>query len=153
VEENERNLLKALRENSRTSLLALAKQLGMPASTVHQKVQRYHGNIIQKHTTLLDFGKLGYTRALFAIKAKPNGRDRLQTYLASRWGMNNLHKINSGYDFLAEFVGTDLKVIEDFEAALKLLPDVAGVQRFNIIEDISRETFMVGGIKWENTEL
>ncbi len=141
MNEHERNLLKALRENSRTSLLALAKQLGMPASTVHQKVQRYQKNVILKHTTLLDFGKLGYSRAYVAIKTTANGRQRVHEYLASHLGVNNLHTINSGYDFLVEFIGKDIKQLEDYLAALKLIPGVVETHKFNIIEDLGRETF------------
>jgi DNA-binding Lrp family transcriptional regulator len=151
VDENERKMLAELRKNARTSLLALARQLNMPASTVHDKVRRYNGSIVIKHTTLLDFGKLGYSRALFAIKANPSGRDRLQAYLASHWGMNNLHKINSGYDFLAEYIGRDQKEIEDFAAALTNLPEVIEMQRFVIIDDVTRERFMPTGGNHDKT--
>lgn len=137
-------LLAALRKNARTSLLALAHHLNMPASTVHEKVRRYHGGIVIKSTALLDFAKLGYSRAYLAIKATPESRHSIQAYLASHWGMNNLHKINSGYDFLAEFIGEDPKEIEDFTAAVKLLPGVVEVKAFTVISDVVRESFATG---------
>ena len=146
MDENEKKLVRALRENARTSLLALAKQLGMPPSTVHEKVQRYHGNIILKHTTLLDFAKLGYTRVCLAIKTTPNGRPRVQAFLAGHNGVNNLHKINSGYDYMAEIIGKDLKEIEDSITALREIPGVIEIQRYTIVEDLMRETFH-GGTK------
>ena len=146
MDENELKMVRALRENARTSLLALAKQLGMPASTVHKKVQRYQGNIILKHTTLLDFARLGYSRVYVAIKTTTIGRPHVQAYLAGHRGVNNLHKINSGYDFLAEIIGTDVKQIEDYLSALRLIPGVVDVQKFTIIEDVMRETFH-GGTK------
>ncbi len=143
VDENEFRLLSALRKNARTSLLALARELNMPASTVHDKVKRYHGNIIHKSTALLDFAKLGYTRACFAIKTTPTGRDRVREYLEQHMAINNLHKINSGYDFLAEFIGKDLKEIEDFAEEMHQLPGVLQVQKYTIIGDLMRETFNI----------
>ena len=143
VDEIELKVLAALRRNARTSLLALARKLNIPSSTIHQKMHRHEGNIVIKHTTLLDFNKLGYFRALFAIKTTPGVRDAVQAYLESHWGVNNVHKIDSGYDFLAEYVGKDQKEIEDFTDAVKCRPGVMEVLRFTIIRDIAREIFGV----------
>lgn len=142
MDEIEFKLLAALRKNARTSLLALARELNLPPSSVHEKVRRYTGNIVIKHTSLLDFEKLGYCRALFAIKANPSGRNYLQAYLASYREVNNMHRINSGYDLLVEYIGRDQKEIEDFMVEIKGLPEVIEVQRFTIIDDVMRENFM-----------
>jgi len=141
VDEKEMQLLAALRKDARTSLLALSKELNMPASTVHDKVRRYSGDIVLKHTALLDFKKLGFERACLAIKTTPSGRQRVQDYISKHPKTNNLHKINSGFDFLAEIIGNDQKEIEDFVSALKLIMGVLEVQRYTIIEDIQREAF------------
>lgn len=141
MDENEMQLLSALRKDARTSLLALSRKLDMPASTVHDKVRRYNGSIVLKHTTLLDFRKLGFERACLAVRTTPSGRQRVQEFLSKHPKLNNLHKIDSGFDFLAEIVGTDQKDIEDFISALKLVMGVLEVQKFCIIEDLKREEF------------
>lgn len=132
-----------MRQNAHASLLALAKQLGMPASTIHAKARRYHGSIIIKQTVLLDFAKLGYSRTYLAIKTSPAGRCDVQALLAIHRGVNNLQKINSGFDFLAEIIAKNPKELEDFVAEIQDIPGVIGIQRFAIIEDIIRESFML----------
>jgi DNA-binding Lrp family transcriptional regulator len=144
VDEKELALLAVLRENARASLLEVAKKIGMPVSTAHDKVHRYHGKVIVKHTALLNFEKLGLTRACIAVKTTETSRPRVQGFLSSHRGVNNLHKINSGYDFMAEIVGTDEKEIEDFTNELKTVPGVLDTVKFTIVEDILREEFVMG---------
>ena len=144
MDATELQIIAALRANARTSLLALAKELRMPHSTVHDKARRQRGKAIIRHTTLLDFAQLGYARAYLAIKTTPDGRKRTQEYLSGHRRMNNLHTINSGYDFLAEVIGKDTKEIEDIVGALRALPDVSEVQKFTILNDIASEQFVPG---------
>ena len=141
MNQNEMQLLAALRKDARTSLLALSKELNMPASTVHDKVRRYNGSIVLKHTSLLDFKKLGFERACLAVRTTPSGRQRVQEYLSKHPKLNNLHKVDSGFDFLAEIVANDQKDVEDFISALKLVMGVLEIQKFTIIEDLKREEF------------
>ena len=143
VDENEMRLLAALRKNARASLLGLSKELGMPSSTLHDKVHRYEGSTIIKHTTLLDFSKLGYSRSYFAIRTLPSGRQRVQAFLEGCGWVNNLHKIDSGFDFLAEII-SDQKGIEDLDTALRSMSEVIDLKRFSILEDVKREEFKLG---------
>lgn len=143
MDEIERRLLSAIRENSRTSLLSLAKQLNVPAATVHNKVKRHQGKLIQKCTALLDFTKLGYTRAWLAIKTTPEGRSNLSGHLENHTAINNLHKINSGFDFLAEIIAKDVKEIEDFTTKLRAMPEVLMIHKYVIICDLKREEFIL----------
>ena len=144
LHENELQLLQELRQNSRVSLLEVSRQLNMPKSTVHEKVKRLYGSVIIKHTTLLDFSKLGYCRQWLAVKTTPHARHIAQAFLEEHRGVNNLYKINSGFDFLAEIVCQDLKEIEDFAASLKKVTGVNDVLQFSIVQDMKREEFGVG---------
>jgi DNA-binding Lrp family transcriptional regulator len=138
-------LLAALRKNARTSLLRLAKELGIPHSTVHSRVRKYHGKAIIKSTALLNFTTLGYARACIAIKASPVARKATCAAIMHYWGLNNLQKLNSGYDYLAEIIGNNAKELEDFVTKLKEIPGVIDVQKFTIMEDVAREVFTPGG--------
>lgn len=57
----ERELLRALQENSQRSLRELAKATGLPISTVHEKIKRLERDgYIKKYVAVLDEKKLGY---------------------------------------------------------------------------------------------
>ena len=38
----------------------MSKRLKIPISTIYDKLKKYDGNIIKKHTAILDFEKLGF---------------------------------------------------------------------------------------------
>lgn len=58
----ERELLRALQENSQRSLRELAKATGLPISTVHEKIKRLERDgYIRKYVAVLDEKKLGYS--------------------------------------------------------------------------------------------
>ena len=66
-------------------------------------------------TVILDLRKLGYTaRACIILKVKRDDRDALQAFLEEHSAVNNLFKINNGYDFMIEGVFKDLQGLEEF---------------------------------------
>ena len=68
-----------------------------------------------KHTALLDFAKLGFNcRANIMLRTNREQRDKLGSHLKAHPSINNLYKINNGYDFIAEGIFTHVKDLEDF---------------------------------------
>lgn len=58
----ERELLRALQDNSQLSLRELSRELGLPISTVHEKIRRLErGGFIKGYHAVLDQKKLGFT--------------------------------------------------------------------------------------------
>jgi DNA-binding Lrp family transcriptional regulator len=71
--------------------------------------------------------------------------EKLGSYLKAHPVINNLYKINNGYDFLAEGVFTNVKELEDFLEDLETKFLLEEKKTHYIIEDIKREEFMSGG--------
>ena len=69
-------ILNELRKNARVSLLEVAKKTNIPLSTVYDKVRNYEGEIIKKHTSIIDFQNLGYhARRIIALKVKKENKE------------------------------------------------------------------------------
>ena len=132
-----------LRQNSRMSLTKMSRKTAIPVSTIFDKLKVYEGKLIQKHTSLLDFAKLGYnTRANITLKTNKDKREELKQFLTKHQNINSVYKINNGYDFLAEAVFKNIRELEDFLELLEEKFDVTERNVYYIIEDIKREAFM-----------
>ena len=132
-----------LRENARQTLTMISRKTGIPISTLYEKLKQQEKNIILKHTTLVDFTKLGFNaRAKIMLSASKEDRDKLRSYLKEHPRINSLFKINNGYDFLAEGIFTDVKELEDFVEELEGKFNLQEKKVFHVIEDVKRESFL-----------
>jgi len=96
-----------------------------------------------KHTTLIDFTKLGYnSRANIMLSTSKEDRDGLRSYLKEHSSINSLYKINNGYDFMAEGVFENIKELEDFMEELEGKFNLQEKKVFFVIEDVKRENFL-----------
>jgi len=138
----ELNLISELRKDSNITLMFLSEKLNMPVSTVHSKIKQYSRADLIKCAYLLNFKKLGFSKSIISIKTNFESRDEIQVFLSEHPNINNLHKINSGFDFLIEVVGKDQKEIEDFINELKSNKEVLEIQTYSVIEDIQREKYL-----------
>lgn len=136
-------LLANLRANARATLTSISKKVQMPISTIFDRLKSHQDGVIKKHTTLVDFSKLGYkTRAHLTVKVNKSDREKLRSYLGKHFNVNTVYKINNGYDFLAEVIFKELKQMEDFVEELEEKFKIRGKNIFYIIEDIKRENFL-----------
>lgn len=136
-------IISALRQDSRKSLTIMSKEIKIPVSTLHEKIQGYSADLIKKHTAIVDFSKLGYnTRANVLIKAEKEQRQEIQDFLSATKNVNSLLKVNNGFDFLVEFVFEHIKDLEDFMEALEQKYKIVAKETYYVIEDIRREEFM-----------
>lgn len=135
-------ILAHLRENSRLSLTQLSKCTNIPISTLHERLKGFQKNIIKKNTALVDFTQLGYgARARVLFRVKKDVRDQLKDYLLHSPFLNELYKVNNGYDFMAEFIFKHMKDMEDY---LDTLEQKYNVEKevFYIVEELKREGFL-----------
>jgi DNA-binding Lrp family transcriptional regulator len=96
-----------------------------------------------KHTTLIDFTKLGYnSRANIMLSTAKEDRDKLRSYLKEHSSINSLYKVNNGYDFMAEGIFENVKELEDFIEELEEKFNLQEKKVFFIIEDVKRENFL-----------
>ena len=136
-------LISELRENARETLTNISKKTKIPISTLYDKLKLNEASVILKHTTLLDFVKLGFNcRANVMLRTNRDEREKLGSYLKVHPSINNLYKINNGYDFLAEGVFENVKQMEDFLEELEKSFHLEEKKAHYIIEDIKREEFL-----------
>ncbi|MFH1770735.1 MAG: Lrp/AsnC family transcriptional regulator [archaeon] len=132
-----------LRNNARETLTKISKKTHIPISTLYDRLKLHEGDIITKHTTLIDFAKLGYLcKANITIKVDIEDRDAVRAYLLCQNNVNSLFKINNGYDFLIEGVFKHVKEMEDFMETFEKKYRVLEKNVYYIIEDLKRESFM-----------
>jgi len=143
LKQKEQKILACLRADARVRLTEISKKTQVPVSTIHDKLKGRYDGIITKMTALLDFRKLGYTaRACIILKVKRSDREGLQAFLERNEAVNNLFKINNGYDFMIEGVFKYLQDLENFTEELEDKFQIEEKQVFYIIDDIRREMFM-----------
>jgi DNA-binding Lrp family transcriptional regulator len=135
-------IMSLLRENARETLTKMSKRTNIPISTIYEKIKSHENGIIQRHTCIIDFSKLGFhTRAALSIKVPKTKKEELKEYLCKHGNINSIYKINNGYDFWIECIFENIKDLEDFtehiESNFMVKKDV-----FYIIDDIKRESFM-----------
>ena len=66
----------------------------------------------------------------------------VEKHLTNHPNINNLYKLEDGINFLAEFVFKDKKESHDFEAALQFsFPNIV-TKRFDLADDLVRESFL-----------
>ncbi|MBN1792550.1 Lrp/AsnC family transcriptional regulator [Candidatus Woesearchaeota archaeon] len=136
-----------LRQNARATLTSISKKTKIPISTLYDKLRMHEGNLILKHTTLLDFSKLGYNcRANILLRTSRETRDKLCSYLKAHTSINNLFKINNGYDYMAEGIFENVKHMEDFMEELERAFKLEDKKAHYIIDDLKREDFLLGNV-------
>ncbi len=142
-------ILSSLRQDARLSLTEMSKLTKIPVSTIYDKIKSYKGDLIKKHTALIDFSKLGYnTRAQVLLKVRKEQRADVQDYLLRSRNANSVLKINNGYDFMVEFVFKHIKELEDFIEAFESKFEILTLQTYYIVDDIKREEFIANPKSW-----
>lgn len=132
-----------LRQNARETLTNMSKKTKIPVSTIYERLKSQNGGLITKHTSLIDFNKLGYsTKAHIMIKVGKNSRDNLKKYLMNYNQINSLYKINNGFDFMIEGIFKHLRELEDFFEDLDEKFLIENKEVYYVIDDLKRETFL-----------
>ena len=130
------------RKNARLNLTKISRDTGVPVSTIYDKLKKYEGSVIRKHTALVDFQKLGYELRVNVLLKSSNGtKKELCDFLLKFPNINSLLRINNGFDFLAEGIFRNMAEVQSFYEKLEKF-NIQQIQEFFIIEDIKRETFL-----------
>jgi DNA-binding Lrp family transcriptional regulator len=136
-------LLSLLRQDARQTLTAISRKTRIPISTLYDKLRNQEKNLILKHTTLVDFGKLGYNcRAKIMLSGQKDERERLRGYLQEHRSINSLFKINNGFDYLAECIFQNVKELEEFMEQMESAFTILDKKVFYVIDDLRRECFL-----------
>jgi DNA-binding Lrp family transcriptional regulator len=143
VKKKDLMLLSHLRCNSRERLTIISRKTGIPVSTLHDRLDAKAGDGILRNSCLLDFDVLGFTvKAHVLFKINKSDKDKVQKYLSKSLNVNNLYKVNNGYDFIVEFIFRTISEMEHFLEELDQKFSIKSKDIHYIIDDIKREAFL-----------
>lgn len=135
-------ILKYLRNDARMSLAKIARKEGIPISTLFSSIHELESNVIKNSTVLIDFSKLGFNITVFGfLKADNTSKQQLADFLATHPNINNLSKINNGYDFFIEAIFDNMASYTEFDEMLEKLKLKEKKTMFSI-EEIKKEDFL-----------
>lgn len=136
-------ILANLRTNGRESLTALSRKTRIPVSTIFDKIRAQEDSAIRKHTTLLNFEKLGFSsRAFVTLGVEKEHRERLRDFLLTCPNINSVLKINNGFNFMVEFVFRNMVDVENCIEDIEERFNIKHKKVHYIIEDLKREGFL-----------
>jgi DNA-binding Lrp family transcriptional regulator len=143
VNKNDLLLLAHLRMNDREHLREIARKTQVPVSTLYDRLQSQIDSSIIRHTCLLDFSAVGFAvKAHVLFKINKCDRDSVHKFLMKSFNVNNLFRINNGYDFIAEFVFRSISEMEFFFDSIDQKFSIKSKEVHYIIEDLRREAFL-----------
>lgn len=132
-----------LRKNGRETLTTISRKTSIPISTLYDKLKSQAKSLISRHTCLIDFNQLGFnTRATISMKIAKEQRDGLRDFLSKHQNINNMYKINNGYDYMVEVVFRNVKELEEFIESMEEKFNLIDYKVYYIIDDIKREEFL-----------
>lgn len=141
--ETDLKIISLLRRNSRQSLALIARKVGVPSSTLFDKMGAYEKKFIYKHTTLLDFGKLGFsTKVQIALEVPLGKKEQVQEFLSKHKNINSLYKINHGFDFLMECIFKNQADAKNFIEQLQANFGIEHSYIFDVLEELKKEEFV-----------
>ena len=126
-------LLRHLRSNSRKSLAKISRETNIPTSTLFDRLTKLERDIVKKHTSLIDFSKVGYS-SFVTFFIKSNNKEKLKSFLSSNKSVNSLCRISPGFDFYVECVFKDLRDVDEFMEELNVLKITKLKQSFIVDE-------------------
>ena len=132
-----------LRQDARMPLTKISRKTHIPVSTIFDRLKSSEESIIVKHTSLLDFTKLGFhTRANVVLKVDRDDKEILKEFLLKNQSVNSVSRINNGFDFMAECIFRQIVDLEEFLDNLEQKFRIADKKTYFIIEDLKKEAFM-----------
>lgn len=147
MKKNDYVILEQVREDARMKLTVMSKRTGIPVSTIHDRLKAGVDGAITKMVALLDFRLLGYTvRATIILKVDRGDRESVRAFLSASKQVNNLYKINNGFDFMIDGVFQYLQDLEKFVEELEDQFSIKDKQVYYVIEEVVREKFMGEGL-------
>jgi DNA-binding Lrp family transcriptional regulator len=136
--DKEKLLLGHLRRNSRKPLAEIGRETGIPLSTLFELLRKLELKAILRHTSLIDFSKIGYTlKVNFIIKARK--KQELKEFLLNNANVNTFSSLINGHDFYAECIFRDLFELNRFKEALETLQ--SGTDEVYVVEELKKEEF------------
>ncbi len=141
IDKRDVRIFASLRSSGRMKLTQLSREIGLPVSTIFDRMKS--SAAIQRHATLIDFHVLGFgVKAIVLLKVAKGYRDALHDHLMSHFHINNLSKVNNGFDYYVECVFHTMQDLEEFLESLEEKYHIKQKTVYYIVKDLKREAFL-----------
>jgi DNA-binding Lrp family transcriptional regulator len=135
-------LMTYFRRNARENLTTISRHTKIPVSTIFDKLREYERELIHKHTTLINFKKLGFDIKInMLFKISKESREEFRDFLMTNENINSVLRINNGYDYMIEAIFRDMADLQRFTELLEKYK-IELRQEVFILEDLKREGFL-----------
>ena len=136
-----KRILAMLRQNSRRRSKEISTETKIPLKEVNAFMR--NNNCIKKNTAIVDFERIGYKIKLFlALSVSSMQKESVEEFLTKSLHANTIHKINNGYDFLAELIFKDMDESNNFIENLETRFRVYDKKEYYILETKKEQIFM-----------
>ena len=133
-------IIKHLRTNSRYPLIQISKNTGIPLSTVFDRIKQNEKNTITKHTSLVDFNKLGFGIRVITL-FQTTKAEEMCDYFCKHDSINTMYKINGQYNiFMDAIFGTMSEYLKFVDETKEF--DIQGKTENFVVETMSYENFL-----------
>ena len=129
ISEKEKQVLAAMRNNSRQSAVKIANNLQIPTSTVIENIDKLN-SITSKFSYLIDFSQCSYPIRIVVVMKKNHLPD-----LINKQEVYNLHTTNKG--IISDVLFQTIKDKQDF------IEQIGDSQIYDVIEELKREEFKI----------
>ncbi|MCD6380928.1 MAG: Lrp/AsnC family transcriptional regulator [Candidatus Asgardarchaeia archaeon] len=132
LDEKDLAILRELMRDARQTTKSISRKLGIPRSTIYERIKRMVKNgVIKGFTAIPDFGKLGLPITAFVLVSFLPNPEISQTELAKRIsmldGVYEVHIVSGEWDLLLKVRGRSMEEIG--ELVIEKLRKMRGVGR------------------------
>lgn len=139
----DRLLMQHLRRDARQSFPALSARTGIPISTVFDKMRRYEKEYVVKHTSLLNFAKIGYPITATILYAVDNGaKAKLREHLAESRYVNSAYMTTGDHNLIVEAIFRNMNEYEQFRKDISKNFRIRSSKVHFVTEWIRKENFL-----------
>ncbi len=130
-----------LRNNARIQLTEMSKLTGIPVSTLYERLTKQ--KFIKKFTAVPDFSMIGFsTRAYVLLSVRAKDKEDVKQFLMGHPHVNNLWRINNGYDFLFEGIFSNVKEVENLFDLLERQYGIRNKVTHYVIDSLKEHDFL-----------
>lgn len=119
-------ILRELLSDSRRSIRRISRKIGIPSSTIYDRIKKLERNgIIRKYTVVLDEKKLGYTvKALILINVDGKKIREVEEEIASNPNVQVVLDITGEFDIAVIAVFRSIEELDRFVKSLLKIPAI-----------------------------
>ena len=144
---SERELLRALQKDSQQSLRELAKAIGLPISTVHEKVKRLEREgYIKGYRAILDEKKLGFPITGFIFvsimpsSTKGASKKKIAKQIAGLKNFQEVHSLAGDWDFIVKAKAASIQELGSLVSEkISAIPGVGKASASIVFETVKEE--------------